>query len=377
MKYLVTLYPDTTNAHLSQIYAGLNQLHADRQIRLRHQRPDYGIQRAFTSVTLWLDVTDLGTGVTRGLCYDLTDAGVMESEDGLRKCDVLFKRSFDPALVATFDPRLAAKIRPYGLNVPSRSDRLGLVLQQLLFYYLSPGNIGTYQNRRTRFDPIPVLRQVSSAVSGRLPAFASRAVSDWSVGLLEKPALGPEVKRVLFQTGLYDPDLMPVRTKALVEATVRINEYRVRVVRALKRAFGERFIGGLVPDAYARRYFGDCLTTLDTRRQVYMDSMKASRVVVSSKGLHNSNPWKLAEYLAAGRCIVTEPLAYELPDPLVDGTHVVLYDSVERCVEACGRMLENDGLAREMQQQAVDYYRQFVRPSALMMNTLNEAFRQD
>src|SRR5438093_366730 len=122
MKYIVRLYPDTTNWFLSQIYCGLNQLHKNKIIRLTHQLPDYKKQRSLTSHTLWLDVKNIDNGVMKSLCYDLVDASGIASEDGLRKCDVYFKRSFDETSIQQIDPKLATRVKPYGLNVGCMSE---------------------------------------------------------------------------------------------------------------------------------------------------------------------------------------------------------------------------------------------------------------
>jgi hypothetical protein len=79
-------------------------------------------------------------------------------------------------------------------------------------------------------------------------------------------------------------------------------------------------------------------------------------VSVVTTGIHQSVPGKLGESLAAGRCIVTEPLAYELPVQLEEGRHYLVFRNPEECVAQCRRLLDDDGLAAAMQAANREYY---------------------
>ena len=60
---------------------------------------------------------------------------------------------------------------------------------------------------------------------------------------------------------------------------------------------------------------------------------------MASTGLHGSTGWKLAEYVAAGRAIVTEPLRYTLPGGFEEGKNYKTYTSPAECEEQLRQLL--------------------------------------
>jgi hypothetical protein len=89
-------------------------------------------------------------------------------------------------------------------------------------------------------------------------------------------------------------------------------------------------------------------------------------------GLHGSNPWKLVEYLAGSRAIVSEPLRYELPESLT-GT-AEFFDDPKQCVELCTALLDSRSRRAELQGRSRSYWLQNVRPDRLLARRLNEEF---
>ena len=142
----------------------------------------------------------------------------------------------------------------------------------------------------------------------------------------------------------------------------------------LRKHLGSRFKGGLTPSPLARDRYSDCITPVSAKQADYIEQIHQAQIGVVSGGLHGSVPWKLAEYLAASRCIVSEPLGAELPQPFRTGTNAVWFNDPDECLDQVERILSNPRDAREMQRANQKYYRDFVRPGALLLNTLRVAF---
>jgi hypothetical protein len=101
--------------------------------------------------------------------------------------------------------------------------------------------------------------------------------------------------------------------------------------------------------------------------------MKSCLVAVASIGTFGSTPWKIPEYVAASRCIVTERLNYSLPVPLKERLNYIVADTPQEYVDACELFLTDSDLANRTRQANWDYYQQYVKPDALLWRCLNTA----
>jgi hypothetical protein len=166
---------------------------------------------------------------------------------------------------------------------------------------------------------------------------------------------------IIFQTRVWEEQ------DAVAEAAGGVNEGRLALVRALRSAFGERFRGGLVPTPYAVARYPDLVVRDQFRRSEYIAMSRQCLVGVYTRGLHYSNAFKLAEYLAASQCIVGERLRQQLPEPLVEGKNFLPFATIEECLAGCDRLLSAPGLAADMQAANHAYYRQEAEPAAHML----------
>jgi hypothetical protein len=126
-----------------------------------------------------------------------------------------------------------------------------------------------------------------------------------------------------------------------------------------------------VPSEYARKHYPDC--TLDgslTRKGKYLALVKQSDICIASMGLHGSNGWKLAEYVAASKAIVSEHLRYEVPGNFSPQRNYLPFDRPEECVRNVGELIANERLAYRLKVNNYEYYHTFVRPDRLVLNTL-------
>ena len=243
------------------------------------------------------------------------------------------KRAFYPVEVQRLPPALAAKVRPFGLNYGCRSGSSTLrMLAAVGVPILARGRAGLSRLRQYFTVPAPsVFEQEPSA-----------AVEPW----------------VTFQTRLWTRDEVPAG-----EADV-LNEGRVALVRALRRAFGDRFVGGLVPTAFARQHYPDDLTPHSSRYVEYLALRKRCLIGVYSRGVEHSLAFKLGETFAASQCLVSEPLRYGLPAPLEPGVHYSLFETPQQCIAECQRLFDSPALADAMRRANHDYYRREIEPGA-------------
>jgi hypothetical protein len=93
---------------------------------------------------------------------------------------------------------------------------------------------------------------------------------------------------------------------------------------------------------------------------------------VATVGLHQSNQWKLAEYVAASKAVVTERLRYEVP-AFTAPENYLSFDSAEECVERVGELLRDPALRLAMMEANRRHYEGYVRPDSAVRRTIGEA----
>jgi spore maturation protein CgeB len=81
----------------------------------------------------------------------------------------------------------------------------------------------------------------------------------------------------------------------------------------------------------------------------------------------------LPEYLASSRCIVTEPLKYQLPVLLEEGKNYLSFRTPEECVEACKKILSISQFATQMRYENYRYFLNEVEPSTRIFECLKTA----
>jgi hypothetical protein len=176
--------------------------------------------------------------------------------------------------------------------------------------------------------------------------------------------------KILFQCRVWPPEMAP-RASNLKE----LNDRRAGLIRSLRAHFGERFAGGLVPNAYAQEHYPDCISGERTEHASYLELVKTAQIAIATAGIHRSIPWKCAEYLAASKCVVSEPFAYELPEALREGVHYLQFTNSRECIEACEMLLENPEKARAMQATNSLYYHSHIKPAKMMESCFKVALK--
>jgi hypothetical protein len=324
------------------------------------------IMKSARNSVLCVQVSDSETSRIRTVCFDMFDGFQISSVERLKLCDVYFKRSFSDEYVGGLDGADRKKIVPYGLNYECRSRNERDVLRRLFISRRATPSLSGNLPRSLKYVSIEVLKHLLLKADIDVLGLKPMAIADFVVEPSE-----PAESKVLLQTRLWTPEECP---RIGVRQLQEINDMRVDTVRSLRKRLGGRFVGGLVPTAFARQHHRDlCLEAKDTGRRTYMDAVKNCLVCVTTTGLHDSIGFRLPEYLAASRCVVTEPLRCRLPVQLKEGSNYLTFRTPDECVEACERLLADPQSANRMRHENYRYYRNEVEPSALVQKCLTTA----
>ena len=291
----------------------------------------------------------------RTIVYDVHDSHIVDPVL-LDAADYYFKRSFQPAYVATLGSH-ATRVHPLGLNYEVLPDHLDFA--------------GARRNWHLRRGH----RRFSGVISALhlSPRFTPRQ------HVFENGMRSHQGGRALFLTRAWDPHDAPEREQHGIDQREAINEMRARCIARLRDDLGDRVLAGFAHSEFAMRCYPDLLvpdpSLCDKRR--YLAAVRQADVCVTTTGVHGSVGWKLGEYVALGKAIVSERIAHRLPGNFRAGTHYLDFSSDEACVAAVHALLSDPARRRAMAAANRAYYQQHLRPDQLVLNTLRTALQND
>ena len=100
--------------------------------------------------------------------------------------------------------------------------------------------------------------------------------------------------------------------------------------------------------------------------------MNRSSICITTTGLHRSTGWKFAEFVAAGKAIVSEPLAFFAPGGMSANRNYLPFESTDRLLSAIDDLLSHPRAIRDMEKENTDYYSHYLRPDALVFNAIEQ-----
>jgi hypothetical protein len=311
------------NVDLFALGLTLAGLYEQRRATVKLQRVDW-IEASFS---LALDVDGLKIAI------DVWDHSNGWNESLLEWCDVYAKRNVN----LSYPAALQHKIIPFGLNWACHSRRSMLAALAAIASTLPKAS-------KAR------LREV----------YKYLATPHWRS--FEYRPQQPVDSTILFQTRVWEPHDAP--------GDEAVNVQRVDLLLALRREFGSRVLGGVVPSPFALKTYPDLITNQPCRQPQYIRWARKPLVGIYFRGLFGSIGFKMAEYLAASKCIVSEPIENKLPYPL---DQISVYRSNDECIAACDRLLSDTSLAEFNRRQSWNYYEAHVSPQAHMADLLARA----
>jgi len=333
--------------HLNQIYAGFEKLRRQNVIDLKVKNVDM------------IEGEDMIARVTVNgkytVIYDALDGlnWIKKEDEELNlnqfkkltsEVDFYFKRSYKSSLQDIVSPNCT--YLPLGFNYNVVPDHK--LIRDSFAYILG----------RLK-EPKKVYRDIINYKVEHITA------SDYE----HKPRLNKK-DRILFLCRLWEfekYDDSPI-FQSQIEA---INESRIASIRACKAAFGDKFIGGVYDDPTSQKYAPDLIVSREyTNKLNYLDLVKSSNICICTTGLHGSIGWKMGEYVAASRAIISEPLEYELPGDFKEDVNYLKFDNTDDLIDKIRFLLNNKDKLNDMMACNHKYYNSNLRPDKLILNTL-------
>lgn len=166
-------------------------------------------------------------------------------------------------------------------------------------------------------------------------------------------------------------------TSSLWKNEKRVNEDRYKFMMACKRNEKVIFEGGFVkrPDGI-NLGFKDIFTEKVTLKE-YLAKIKKSILVFNTPAVLNCHGWKLAEFLALGKAIISAPHINSLPVELKDRFHLhYVCDISENSIEeAVNKLLEDKLYRKKLESNARQYFLENLSPEKIVNKILSQTFR--
>jgi len=154
------------------------------------------------------------------------------------------------------------------------------------------------------------------------------------------------------------------------------NRLRANFVRACHSATGLRFEGGFVPRTGSPLVgFEKEMIEKKFSFEGYLTKTQRSLVVFNTPAVASCHGWKLAEFLALGKAILSTPLSRALPAPLEHGKQIHFVDGSQRGIEEALEGLRADTeYRRRLEHGAREYFSRYLSPERVVRRILGEAF---
>lgn len=143
-----------------------------------------------------------------------------------------------------------------------------------------------------------------------------------------------------------------------------VNLRRANFINACKSFSNIHFEGGLLADASSsREKFIDVVTDIRVPIAEWIKKTKQSAFVFNTPAFWDCHGWKLGEYLALGKCIISTPLSNDLPAPLVHGVHIHYVEPTQESMkEAIDYILSHPEYRLKLEQGAKKYWEEYGTP---------------
>jgi hypothetical protein len=345
----------SSDERLAQIYTGFGMLEESGVINLRIERGKNKESGIVTKPVLRVIINE-----NIKVIYDTYDGARIDGDD-LSWCDFYFKRSFNKEKVKL--DRLDKKVFPLGFNysVYGQNDhgfrRIILAILNVRSI-ISSKDVARLLIRNSNF-----LSRILSTTTGKYTSYYKKYES------IPRFDLEP---KIFFFARLWDPSKTGQLNPEPIEDRYRINKKRIECVKKLKLEFPTIFMGGIERSDYALKNCKEYVVEnyKMTGKNEYLKLLKQSSICIATAGLRGSNGWKLSEYIAGSKAIVTEKLHFQVPGDFEKEKNYLEFSTPDECVDKVTILLKDNVRRYEIMRNNYLYYQQYLRPDMLVGNTL-------
>lgn len=123
---------------------------------------------------------------------------------------------------------------------------------------------------------------------------------------------------------------------------------------------------------YLEKY-KDMLITKRIGMKEYLTKTKRSAIVFNTPSVLGCHGWKLGEYLAMGKAIISTPLNNMMPGDYSEGVHYIGVSGEQDIFSAVKKVKEDEALRLSLKNNARTYYDAYLSPKAVVSRIVKNA----
>jgi hypothetical protein len=112
--------------------------------------------------------------------------------------------------------------------------------------------------------------------------------------------------------------------------------------------------------------YKDLMDTVNWSHEDYILKTKQSTFVFNTPSVRYAHGWKLGEYLAMGKAIISTPLVNEMPAPLVHKENIFIVNNESELRDAIDELQVNVELRKLLEKGAREYYFKYLSPEKVI-----------
>lgn len=106
----------------------------------------------------------------------------------------------------------------------------------------------------------------------------------------------------------------------------------------------------------------------------YIAKTKKSFCVFNTPAVRDCHGWKLPEFLAMGKAIITTPLSNDLPVELVENQDLLIVNNEKDLQKAIESLLYDKALRQKLEQSARQYWDKIANPKSVILSILQNIY---
>ncbi|WP_148070573.1 glycosyltransferase [Xylanibacter rodentium] len=149
-----------------------------------------------------------------------------------------------------------------------------------------------------------------------------------------------------------------------------VNDARIAFIRACRRLESEgviNFTGGMVPDHKENECPTDVILPHEIPFDEYVSGMRDSLLVFNTPAYHHCHGWKLPEYLATGKIILSTPFVNELPHALEHKNNIYFSEVDEESLyQSIKEIVLDSRLQGRLEEGSRRYWTEYASPRSCL-----------
>ena len=153
------------------------------------------------------------------------------------------------------------------------------------------------------------------------------------------------------------------------------NNERKKFIEACRKTDNCKFEGGFyaTPNHLKFEEFKSFVFSRPYSTSEYIKKTKLSNIVFNTPAVHNCHGWKLAEFLAMGKPIISTKLSYELPIDLTHGKNIHFVENADEIESSIKSIIDDQNYKNLLSKNAKTYFLQYMTPTAIIRSITENA----